>query len=140
MTFKSRCLLSASLLLLGCLNAFCVEFTIVGNATAPDAISAEEFKNVLLGNRIRWASGDLIKLAVLEGGEAHDEIIRKYTARSSDQFQKYWKKLVFTGKGCAPMSCRDEKAMLAYLVETPGSVGYISGTEIPAGLKVVKVE
>jgi ABC-type phosphate transport system substrate-binding protein len=109
-------------------------------ATGTAAVSKEDVKSILLGNKIKWPSGTVIKLAVLAGGPAHDKVISDLTARTSDQFEKYWKKQVFTGKGVMPEVRADDAAMVAYVAKHPGAFGYVSAGATIDGVKAVAVQ
>jgi len=110
----------------------------ITHPSGPDAVSKEEIKSILLGNKTKWDSGTLIHLAVLADGSIHDGIVQEYTARSADQFEKYWKKQVFTGKGSAPESLKSDSEMIAYVAKTPGAFGYVGAAG--AGVKVLTVK
>ncbi len=103
------------------------------------SLSTGDLKAVLLGNKTKWNSGGLIKLVVLESGPLHEQVIQDRTQRSADQFDKFWKKLVFTGKGVPPTQVADEAAMLAFVAKTPGALGYVSPAAVTAQVKVVEI-
>lgn len=104
-----------------------------------ESISAAEAKAMLLGNQTSWSGGGNLKLAVLTSGPVHEAVLRVYTERSADQFEKYWKKLVFTGKGSMPEQAADEAALVAYVAKTPGALGYVAAGSAPAGVKIIPV-
>lgn len=104
------------------------------------ALSAGDLKAVLLGNKTKWNSGGLVKLAVLESGPLHEQVVQDNTQRSADQFDKFWKKLVFTGKGVPPATAADEAAMLDYVAKTPGALGYVSAGAVTDKVKVLEIQ
>lgn len=109
-------------------------------STSVDALTKDDVKNILLGNKTKWDAGGIIKLTVLTVGAAHEAVIQEYTARSADQFDKYWKKQVFTGKGSAPNAFQTDAELLAFVAKTPGAFGYIASSTAPTGVKVVTVQ
>ncbi|CAM2822249.1 substrate-binding domain-containing protein [Rariglobus hedericola] len=113
---------------------------IVNPQGADASLSADDLKAVLLGNKTKWDGGGLIKLAVLTAGPAHDSVMQTYAQRSADQFEKYWKKLVFTGKGFMPMQAADEAAMIEYVAKTPGALGYVSASAVTDRVKVLSIK
>ena len=127
------------LLLAGATLASAADAVFVTNPSGPDSLSKEEIKNILLGNKTRWDAGGLVKLAVLTQGPTHDAVVQEFTARSADQFEKYWKKQVFTGKGSAPDAFKTEADLLAFVAKTPGAFGYVAGGTPPEGVKTVAV-
>ncbi len=113
---------------------------ITNPSTAADSLSKDDVKNILLGNKTKWDAGGIIKLTVLTTGAAHEAVIQEFTARSADQFDKYWKKQVFTGKGSAPDAFQTDAELLAFVAKTPGAFGYIASGTTPTGVKVVTVQ
>jgi ABC-type phosphate transport system substrate-binding protein len=104
------------------------------------SFSKEEVKNILLGNKTKWDGGGIIKLAVLSEGPTCDSVILTYTSRSADQFDKYWKKMLFTGKGMAPDAFKTDAEMIAFVAKTPGAFGYIAEGASPTGVKTINVQ
>ncbi len=103
------------------------------------ALSKEDAKNILLGTKSRWDDGTPIRLAVLKSGPSHEAAIQAYTSRSTDQFEKFWKKQVFTGKGIAPDSFDSEADLVAFVARTPGAVGYVGAAASAPALKALPV-
>jgi ABC-type phosphate transport system substrate-binding protein len=115
------------------------EFTLIAHPEAAAAVSKEDVKNILLGVKTKWDNGAAIKLAVLAQGATHDEVVQTFTARTADQFDKYWKKQVFTGKGVAPDQFRTDAEIAAFVAKTPGAFGYVTKAADAAGAKVLTV-
>lgn len=104
------------------------------------ALSASEVKAILLGNQTSWSGGGNIRLCLQSAGAAHEAVLKTYVERSADQFDKYWKKLVFTGKGSPPEIFADDAAVAAYVAKTPGALGYVAAGASPAGVKILPVQ
>lgn len=122
-------------------SAQAADAVFIVNPQGADAeLSSDNLKSVLLGNKTKWDGGGLIKLAVLTAGPLHEKVILDNTQRSADQFDKYWKKLVFTGKGFMPMQAADEAALVDYVAKTPGALGYVSASAVTASVKVIPVK
>ncbi len=113
---------------------------IVNPAGADASISAEAAKAILLGNKTKWDGGGLIKLAVLTQGEAHEKIMHDFVQRSADQFDKYWKKMVFSGKGMMPVQAASDVDLIAYVAKTQGAIGYVSAASVTGAVKVLTVK
>jgi ABC-type phosphate transport system substrate-binding protein len=132
-------------LILACLTVATLghgaEFQIIAHpGVDATTLTKSDAKNLLLGTKARWENGTIVRLAVLTGGKAHDEVISELTNRTPDQFDKYWKKQVFTGKGVMPESAADDTAMLAYVAKTPGALGYISSQTEAHGVKILTIQ
>lgn len=136
-----RLILVASGLLTACALSRAADAAFVTHpSNASAALSKEDVKNILLGNKTKWDSGGVIKLAVLTEGAVHDAVVQVFTARSADQFDKYWKKQVFTGKGIAPDAFKTDADMLAFVAKTPGAFGYVSSSAKTEGVKILSVQ
>jgi len=137
----SRLILFLALLAGLAVSARAADAVFIVNPQGADAgLSRDNLKAVLLGNKTKWEAGGLIKLAVLTSGPLHDKVIQDNTQRSADQFDKYWKKLVFTGKGFMPMQAADEAALVDYVAKTPGALGYVSPGAVTDRVKVIPVK
>lgn len=119
--------------------AAAADYVLICHPGSPGVLSKDEMRAVLLGTKIKWANGQVIQLAVLAGGAPHDAVINEFTARGTEQFDKYWRKLVFTGKGIAPTVCDSDAEMLAFLAKTPGGLGYVGAATKIADVKVVEI-
>ncbi len=113
---------------------------VTNTATADAALSADDVKAILLGNKTKWESGGVIKLVVLTEGAVNDKVIRDHTQRSADQFDKYWKKLVFTGKGMPPATAKTDAEVIDYVSKTPGSFGYVAKESATDKVKVIAIK
>ena len=108
-------------------------------SVADGELSAAEVKSVLLGTKSNWSSGP-IKLVVQVEGAVHEQVIQHYTQRSPDQFDKYWKKQVFTGKGTMPAQAKSDAEVISLVAATPGSFGYVTKSAVTDKVKVIQVK
>ena len=75
----------------------------------------------------------------LKGGRTHDDFLKKYLGKSSSQFQRYFRTLVFTGKGSIPKSFDSEEAVVGFVTGTDGAIGYISNGTATGSAKVLTI-
>jgi ABC-type phosphate transport system substrate-binding protein len=137
---KHLLLLAAALCGLA-LGAHAQEAVFVTNTAAGDvSLSGDDVKSILLGNKTKWDGGGNIKLVVLTEGAVHDKVIRDHTQRSPDQFDKYWKKLVFTGKGMPPAAAKTDAEVIDYISKNPGSFGYVAAESAGDKVKVIAIK
>lgn len=55
----------------------------------------------------------------------HKEFLKQYIGKTQPQFRNYWRKKVFTGKGRAPKKNDSSEAMIQFVTENSGAIGYI---------------
>jgi len=119
---------------------FAEEAVFVVNPSVKETeLSTESVRGILLGNKTSWESGNL-KLVVQTEGTLHELVIRTYTQRSTDQFDKYWKKQVFTGKGMAPAVAKTDAEVIDYVAKHTGAIGYVASVSATAAVKVLLVK
>ena len=129
-----------SALFLTLLTTFCraQEAVVIANPSVGDVkLTSEEVKNILLGTKTKWDAGGVLKLAILSEGPVHDKVVKDFTQRTADQFDKHWKKQVFTGKGIMPYVAKSDTEMVDYVAKTPGAVGYVAKDSATGGVKVL---
>lgn len=133
-------ILSAAALLLISAQALAAAPAIVANPdTKLEKLSKEDAKNILLGTKTSTDGGVQLRLAVLKGSPSHAAAVQAFTGRTADQFDKYWKKQVFSGKSIAPDAFESDAELIAFVAKTPGAIGYIDDATPVAGVQVVPV-
>jgi ABC-type phosphate transport system substrate-binding protein len=114
---------------------------VIGNPGISDStLSAGNVKNIFLGKKTKWSNGRKIIFVILKKSETHKNFLKQYIGRTTSQFRNYWKKQVFTGKGRTPKVFKTETAMVEFVQNTPGAVGYISPQTPAKGVKTITVQ
>jgi ABC-type phosphate transport system substrate-binding protein len=124
------------MILLVCLPGICVhtlsaeaqtsDVVIIGHKNLPDnPLSKVDVQNIFLGKKAKVDNTNLT-VVILKSGDVHETFLQEYLSRTSSQYDKYWKKIVFTGQGKAPKIFETEEALIEYVKNTEGAIGYIS--------------
>ena len=79
-------------------------------------------------------------LVILEGGDAHDKFVKKFAGKTAKQFQNFWRKMVFSGKGKMPQAFASEADLAAFVAGNPGAIGYVAKGAAIDGAKEIKVD
>ena len=112
------------------------EIVIIGNKNLPEsALSKVDIQNIFLGKKATVGS-TTITFVILKSGEVHEKFLQAYLARTSSQYEQYWKKMIFSGQGRMPKVFDTEAALLDYVKTTDGAIGYIgvaAATTIESG-------
>ncbi len=121
------------IMLLGIIPTFCLagDVIVIVNPSVPEsAISKPDVSNIYLGKKTSWNDGSTVKCVVLKG-ETHNAFLENYVGKTEGQFDTFWKKQVFTGKGSPPKEFDSDQAMVEYVAQTAGAIGYVSaGTDV----------
>jgi ABC-type phosphate transport system substrate-binding protein len=113
---------------------------VVNKDTKVASLTADDVKNILLGTKLKFDDGTSIRLAVLVDGQVHEKVVRGFTQRSVDQFEKYWKRLVFTGKGIMAEQCKGDAEVIDYVSKNPGAFGYVDKSSVTPAVAIVEVK
>jgi len=113
---------------------------IVNPGVTETSVSGDDVKNILLGNKARWESAGNIKVVILTEGAVHEKAIQEFTQRTTDQFDKFWKKQVFTGKGIMPAQVKTEAEVVEYVSKNTGAFGYVAKESATDKVKVLSIK
>ncbi len=114
---------------------------IIANKDVPSAsLSYDELQRIFLGKKTTWADGKKIVPICLKGGSTHASFLRSYLDMNPSQFDIFWKHAVFTGTGRPPGALMDEMAVVQFVKNTTGGVGYIDSDNLRGTLKVIEVK
>lgn len=108
-------------------------------AVSTDTLSRTDVKKIFLGKKLLWDDDREIRFVVMKKSPVHKEFVKTYTQKSASQFRRYWKKLIFTGKGSAPTAFDTEAEVIAYVSETEGAIGYVSSEIRPENVKILRI-
>lgn len=111
---------------------------IVNPASGVSSLTGSEAKRIFLAKNKKLPNG---KKAVLmeqaDGSAVRDEFNRKILKKSGSQYQAYWSKIVFSGKGSPPKSGANDAAVKAFVAGNVNAIGYIGSGAVDSSVKVV---
>lgn len=120
---------------------FATDFAVIINKdNSQVSLSKADVKNIFLGKKTSWADGSAISPVVQDGGDAHSAFLKNIVNKSSSQFNIFWKKALFTGTGTPPKSVSGDAAVIDYIKNNPGAIGYVSSSSVNDGVKTLAVE
>jgi hypothetical protein len=97
-------------------------------------------EDVFLKKRTRWDGDRTIKPVDLgPDSRVRAGFSRQILHRSVEAVKSYWQQLVFSGRGVPPPELDDDDAVVHYVLEHRGTIGYVAGDADLAGARVVEV-
>ncbi len=113
---------------------------LIGSKNFPvDSLSKSKIKDVFLAKK-KQLDGQTIQFVILKRGDVHRSFLKEYVSKTYDQYNRYWKMQVFTGKGKPPKSFGSEKDLAAYVARTPNTIGYISSETTPENVRIIRIQ
>lgn len=112
---------------------------ISNKSVSADSLTSDDVKKIFVGKKTRWDDNKKINFVLLDKSNVHKDFLREYVKRTPEQYRRFWKKQVFTGKGRRPISFKNERDMIEYVANTSGAVGYVSASAASDKVKVLNI-
>jgi len=118
---------------------------VVNRANPVDELSEAEVARVFLGKRSFWPNGELIKPCDLidsgmdERNSARGVFARRYLHKELLILKNYWIKMIFSGKAQPPVSLNNPQAVVHFVRDNPGGIGYLWASDVIGDVKTVRI-
>jgi hypothetical protein len=102
-------------------------------------INSLELKRLFSG-KTKTLSGVKVSFVLQKkNNQIHNEFLKTYLKKSTQQFSKTWKKLIFTGKAKSPKSLNSDKDVVEFLKQNKNFIGYIDSENFTDAVKKIEV-
>lgn len=132
---------------IGCPQAFAAgasnDVAVVVRPDVPvDNLSFSDVRKLLLGDRQFWNPGLRVTLLIsAPGSRERDVVLKEIYQMPEAQFRQYWIAKVFRAEAASGPKIVYSNEMAAELTSSiPGAVAFIDASQIPKGLKLVKID
>ena len=107
-----------------------------------DNLSFGEVRKLLLGDRQFWTPSLRVTLLISAPGSRERDIVLKNIYQMAEaQFRQYWISKVFRAEASSGPKIVYSNDMAAELASSiPGAVAFIDASQVPKGLKIVKID
>ena len=117
------------------------DFKVIVHAARPETRVPRAFlADVFLKNVTRWSDDETIRPVDQRPNNA---VRRRFSEavlkRSVAAVKTYWQQRIFSGRGVPPPELDTDEAVVRWVEDHPGAVGYISGTAAAGRARVVAV-
>ncbi len=119
--------------------AFAGSVKVIANSSVSvNSISSGDLQAVFLLDSDSLGGSHVVP--VLEkSGPAHEAFLKEYLGKSDESLLAFYRSLVFTGKAEMPKFLGSDAAVVAYVANTKGAVGYVSADTPTSGTKTLEV-
>ncbi|WP_374090202.1 substrate-binding domain-containing protein [Methylomicrobium lacus] len=115
---------------------------VVVNSANPQRNISRTGLNAIFNMRLRhWNDESPITVYVLQDEDPlHKTFCKQKLLVFPQQIRNGWNRLVFSGTGQAPLAIATQEEMAKRISETPGAIGYLSGKDLTANVKILDIE
>jgi hypothetical protein len=103
------------------------EIVVIANKDVPlTSIDGDVLKNIFLAKKTQWDNGHKIDFVTLKCCDIQKDFLKTYLKKTPTQYQRYFRTLIFTGKGKAPRTLTTGAEVVSYVSNSKGAIGYVS--------------
>jgi ABC-type phosphate transport system substrate-binding protein len=115
---------------------------VVHRANPIDALTRQELRRIFMLDTQTWPHGRKITVVLREKGQPERaEAIRLICGLSEPEFERHVLYQTFRGSvDRAPRSIQSASAMLRFIFNTPGAIGYVHADEVDDTVKVLPID
>jgi len=103
-------------------------------------VTSAQLRDIFTGVHSTFPDRSRAVPVTLKGGPVHEVFLRNHLGETPDGFRTFWRKLLFSGQGVPPKEFASEAALLQFVAETPGAIGYVSRVSDGVNVKVLVVQ
>jgi TonB family protein len=112
---------------------------VVHQGVAADSLTPAAVADLFLKKVQSWPDGQaVVPVEQSASARVRGSFSESIQGRSVAQIESYWRQKLFSGQGVPPVEKSSDAAVLAFVRETPGAIGYVSLEASVAGVKVVR--
>lgn len=115
------------------------DLVIIANpSVSVSSLPASQLSRLFLGQSTTMPDGSRA-VPLDASGDSRNQFYRDILKRQPEQVEKYWARMIFTGKANPPREVRiaDIKNIVA---ETPGAIAYIDRSKVDSSVKILRIE
>jgi ABC-type phosphate transport system substrate-binding protein len=107
-----------------------------------DNLTMVDLRKVLMGDRQYWGSSLRVTLLIrAPQARERDVVLKKIYQMTESQFRQYWITKVFRQEATAgPKIVYSNESATELVRSIPGSIAFVDASQVPSGLKVLKVD
>lgn len=114
------------------------EPVLVVNATNNVQLDDEAAAKIFLRQVKTFPDGSPAAPVNQKEGTVTEEFRTKVLKKNAQQFKAYWAQQLFTGGAKPLQELEGDEAVLKYVADTPGGIGYVEAGKSRAGVRVLK--
>ena len=115
-------------------------YVIVHASNPASSLDRKFVADAFLKKTTRWGNDSAIRpVDQKASSEARRQFSSAVLKRSLAAVRSYWSRIVFSGRGVPPPELDDDAAVVDYVREHRGAIGYVATDAVLSGVRVVRV-
>ena len=100
-------------------------------------IDATTLEKIYMGKVIEVNGVPVTAINANAGSAARVRFLRAYLNKDEDDYTAYWVTRRYVGKGAPPRELSSSAAILNYVKNTPGAIGYVDESDVDSNVNVL---
>lgn len=111
------------------------DIVVIANKNVPN-IDARTIGKVFTGKIMSMNSITLIPVH-LNNDSVKTRFLQKFVGMNEEEYIAYWTVRQYIGKGVSPKEFSTTSAVILYVKQTPGAIGYVHDTDLVEGISII---
>lgn len=113
---------------------------IVNRKNATSVVTNDFVQRAFLKQVTRWEDDETIRpVDLFPKSAVRKRFSERFLGRSVEAVKNFWQQRVFSGRDIPPPEFETERAVIDYVKQHPGAIGYVSGDMDTADVKVLNI-
>ncbi|MCG8457707.1 MAG: hypothetical protein MI919_15640 [Holophagales bacterium] len=113
---------------------------IVNSGNPTTSLSKGQVSSYLLKKKSRWENNVPVDPVDLEAGsDVRAAMSEEIHGRSVSSIKNYWQRQIFSGRGTPPREVKSDSAVIDFVRDNAGGIGYVSPSTRLDGVKEVRI-
>lgn len=104
-----------------------------------NTLTRNEIKEIFLGKK-KHLNGQIINFIILNSDFSQRSFLRNFLSKTNDQYNLYWKRQIFTGKGAPPKFFASADEVISHLKNTSNTIGFVTHNAPLDSVKLISVK
>lgn len=138
---KLKCTITAfCLMVVTCYPCLAEDFVLIVNKSNPQStLSKRDARYIFLGKKKTWPHGRAIVVSVQKDIDTKSSFTKEIVNKSPQQYQVYWKKILFTGSGIPPITLENNAEVKDFVASDEKAIGYIDRSALDNSVKELEI-
>jgi len=113
---------------------------IVNSGNSVSALTKAEVSQYFLKKKKKWGAGKVKPVDQKDSSSVRKAFSKEYLGKKVSAIKKYWMEKMFAGRDNPPKIKVSDSAVISYIKDNEGAIGYVAASADTTGVKVITVK